>query len=228
VSYITIVGNRSILVAADPFNTIVETNETNNNATRQLNVQAWTIYFGKSRGNLSLDATLESRSQFSWNHTDAGFVYFFDTDSNFSLLSLQALGRNTTNGTAVNDFGEADVNLNMTGFNDSVVVLFTGGSNSTPNETRNLTIFGRLVGQVPVLNSTNVGTFITGILWDTADDTNGQYDITDKEDLVFVGNLNVSKSGASGTNIDYEVRVPSLIRSYKPTVNQTAFIAEHG
>jgi hypothetical protein len=228
VTYITIIGNRTILVAADPANTITETNEGNNNATAQLNVQAWTIFFGNSRANLTLDAILENRSHFTWNHSDAGFVYFFDTDSNFSVTALQALGRNTTNGTAVNDFGEADVNLNMTGFNDSVVVLFTGNSNSTPNQTRNLTLFGRLVGQVPVLNSTNTGTFITGILWDTGDDTNGQYDLTDREDVIFVGNINLSKAGASGNPIDYEVRVPTLLRQYRPPNNQTAFITELG
>jgi hypothetical protein len=227
VTSISIIGNRTIRVVADPINTVVESNETNNNATRQLNVQAWSIYFGNNVGNLTLDSAANI-TKYRWNASDAGFVYFFDLDSNFSFAQLQALGRNTTNGTAVNDFGEADVNLNMTGFNDSVVALFAVDNNSTPNETRNLTIFDRPVNLVPVLNSTNVGTFITGILWDTADDTNGQYDLTDKEDLVFVANINLSKTGASGSGIDYEVRVPSLLRQYRPVRNQTAFLVEIG
>ena len=224
VTYIAIIGNRTILVASDPENTISESDETNNNATAQLNVQAYTQFFGSVLGNLTLDdSSLDTF--YSWNFTDSGIIYFFDTDSLFNFTDLQALGRNTTNGTAVNDFGEADVNLGMVGFNDSIVDLWAS-DNSTPFDTRNFTIFNRLVGQVPIINSSNASTFVTGILWDTGDDSTGEYDISDKEDLIFITNINISKSGASGSPIDYEIHVPSLIRAYRPSANLTAFISE--
>jgi hypothetical protein len=223
-TYLPPIGNRTISVLVDPENVILEINETNNNATRTLNVQAYTFYFGNIRGNLTL-ADAASLNKFTWTHIDAGFVYFHDTDSQFNFSRLQALGRNTTNGTAVNDFGEANENLNMSRFNDSVQFLWAT-DNSTPRELRNLTIFSRLILSVPVINSTNSSAFFTGILWDTADDTNGQYDISDKEDLVFITNINLSNNGQFKNNIDYEARVPSLLRAYRLSVNQTAFQVE--
>jgi hypothetical protein len=223
-TYLPPIGNRTINVFADPENFLLESNESNNIGTRTLNVQAYTFYFGNVRGNLTL-ADMASLNKYTWVHIDAGLIYFFDNDSIFNFSSLQALGRNTTNGTAVNDFGEANENLNMTRFNDSIQFLWAT-DNSTPRELRNLTVFNRPVLSVPVINSTNSSTFFTGILWDTADDTNGEYNIGDKEDLVFVTNINLSQNGQFKNAIDYEARIPSLLRSYRPSVNQTAFRVE--
>jgi hypothetical protein len=230
-TYITVIGNRTICASVDPplgSGLVVESNETNNFGCTQLNVQAYTYFFGRNFGNLSLEDAV-GNVKFSWNATDNGTVYFFDNDSLFNFSALQALTINTTNGTAVNDLGEANVNLNMTGFNDSIQILWGGGDNSTPLFRRNFTVFGRRVLDVPIINSTNSSLFVTGILWDTQDDTNGEYDILDKEDLVFVANINLNKSGVTGQNIDYEARIPSLLRRYRSAVNNiTAVIAELG
>ncbi len=225
-TYITVIGNRTIAVLADAGNIVSESNEGNNLGIRQLNVQAHTFYFGQILGNLTLDNTA-NLSQFTWNFSDAGFVYFFDNDSSFNFSQLQAIGRNTTNGSATNDFGDVNLNLNMSGFNDSIQFIWSV-DNTTAEETRNLSIFSRLVNLVPVINSTNASTFITGMLWDTNDDAsaNGQYDTTDDEDLVFVGNINLSRSAQFSNNTDYDMRVPSLLRAYKGSFNQTAFIVE--
>lgn len=225
VTYVSVIGNRTIRVVVDPLNTVVEQNETNNNASRTLNVQSHTFFFGRINGNITL-ANVQNLSEYTWNHTDAGNVFFFDVDSKFNFSALQALGKNVTNGTAGNDFGDANLNLNMTGFNDSMQFIWAGGSNDTALFFKNFTIFGKTVFDVPVINSTNSSIFVTGILWDTQDDTNGEYDTTDKEDLVFVGNIVLNQSGEFLDNIDYEVRIPSLLRAYAGGANEIAFIAE--
>ena len=222
-TYITILGNISIFVTVDPTDVVTESDETNNNATAQLHVQSYTIFFGDNLGNVTL--ATDTDTFYEWNVTDAGIVYFFDTDSQFNFSNLQALGFNTTNGTSFGDFADLDAILGMTNFNDSVVDLWAS-DNSTAVDVRNFTIFGRRIDKVPVLSSTVTGTFVTGILWDTEDDTNEEFDITEREDIIFITNINLSQSGASGSDIDYEIRVPSLIRLYQPSADTTAFITE--
>jgi hypothetical protein len=51
-------------------------------------------------------------------------------------------------------------------------------------------------------------------LWDTYNDTDGQYSQSDKESLVFAAKINKGKQGAFG-NYDYEARVPAKLRSYR-------------
>jgi len=228
VTYITIIGNRTILVAADYLNNVTETNETNNNATAQLNVQSTTFFAGGLAGsNLTLDSAL-NQTKFNFGFNDAGGVYFFDIDASFNLTHLQALGRNRSGAIAFNDFGDADFILGSQFFNDSVRVFWTGGDNGTANMTRTMEVSNNTIANIPVINTTANGTFVTGILWDTNDDDDGEFDTTDREDLVFVGNINVSQDAGFGDGLksDYAVRVPSLVRALRITRNQTAAIVE--
>jgi len=96
----------------------------------------------------------------------------------------------------------------MSSFKDSVSILFENRS------YRNFTIHQRLIENVPVINSTNNSNFVTGILWDMSDDTDGEFSIDDKEDLVFVSNINKEKEGAYGT-YDYELKIPVRLREYE-------------
>ncbi len=74
--------------------------------------------------------------------------------------------------------------------------------------------YDEAVLSVPIVESTNTSAFVTGILWDAADDTgDGEYDAADREDLVFVTRINASQQGGYGT-YDYEVRVPSMLGGY--------------
>ena len=75
---------------------------------------------------------------------------------------------------------------------------------------------------MPTAESTNSTTFVTGILWDSSDDTNNnyQFDNTSKEDIVFVTRVNQSKTGMYGT-YDYELRVPANLKNYKGPDTQT-------
>ena len=99
--------------------------------------------------------------------------------------------------TTNNDFSEVDNNLNMSDVNDSVVNTYTSGGD--PIETANYTIFNKIVYNIPVINSTNNSNFVTGILWDSSDDLgNGQFDLSDQEDVLFVTKLNPSTQGRYG------------------------------
>jgi len=217
------IGPHNISVCVDPFNTINETNETNNNLTVPLNVQAWQTYYGEVTGNITLEDKAGYR-EYAWNATDNGTIYITDVDEVFHFTALQALGRNTTGGISTNDFADADANLNMTGFNDSIQALFAVNA-SAPKQTTTFTIINRQVQNVPYINSTNTSNFITGILWDTTNDINGEYGIGENETLVFVANINRDAIGKFGT-YDYEIYIPRNLAKQTPATDRIKFYAE--
>ena len=205
------IGPHNISVCVDPNNIINESNKTNNNLTRAINVKAWQLYYGNVTGNITL-ATSANMSLYEWQ-SDIGVVYAISADTVFNFSTLQALGRNKTGGLSSNDFAEADINLNMTGFNDSVQLYFAVNA-SLPKQTMNFTVQNRTIQFVPYINSTNTSDFVTGILWDTRNDTDGQYGTADNEPLVFVANINKNKQGKYGI-YDYEIFVPRNLARYK-------------
>ena len=140
----------------------------------------------------------------------SGNVLVIDYDSSVSWTSLKAIGRNTGDGQTADDFEEIDEAINTTIYIDSVNSTYT--AQSLPKETGTARVFGTTLNNVPYVNSTNTGSFKTGILWDMSDVNTGEYNGT--QDLVFINRINVSKLGAYGT-YDYEIRVPSRLKSYK-------------
>jgi len=102
--------------------------------------------------------------------------------------------------------------LNMTDNIDSVYNVYT--TSGTPDEQKNFLLFNKLINDVPVTNSINNSNFVTGILWDTSDDSNTEFDFSEKEDLIFLTELNKDTVGTYGT-YDYELRVPARLRNYK-------------
>jgi len=217
------VGPHNISVCVDVTNTVAEGNETNNNLTQLLNVKAYNNYYGELSGNVTLDNNL-NQTEYDWAAVDGGNVYFIDADASVDFQSLQALGRNITGQAANTDFSEADTNLNMSGFNDSIQVLWAINA-SLPKQTTNFTVFGDIIENVPIINSTNSSNFITGILWDTSDDSGGEYDTTDREDLVFIARINRDQAGGFG-NADYEAHVPVLLRDVNSTTSNIQFFVE--
>jgi len=126
-----------------------------------------------------------------------------------------AIGKNTTGENTADDFSDIDTLLSMTSFADSVSNIFTNSSGDIRNTT-SIMIFNNWVNDVPIANSTNNTNFQTGILWDSSDDSDGEYSQGDKEDLVFITELNKGKVGAYGT-YDYEIRIPAKLREYYNT-----------
>ena len=217
------VGPHNITVCVDPSDLISESNETNNVARRELNVLSFVTFFGPTVGNITLETTA-NRTLYSWGANDAGNVLFADSDVLINFENLQALGLDSSGSTSSNDFSEADIVLNMTGFNDSIQNQW-GATASTPKQTANFTVFGKNITNVPIINSSNNTNFLTGILWDTTADSDGEFDSSENETLVFISNINRSQIGFNGT-VDFEANVPSLLRSWNETTTNISFFLE--
>lgn len=102
--------------------------------------------------------------------------------------------------------------------NNNITQLFSLDG-TDPRNTTTFTFYGKTINNVAIVNSTNVlnfisvenATFITGILWDTTKDNgDGEYG-DDGEELVFIGNVNVSQVGFISTPHDYEIATPSTL-----------------
>ena len=102
-------------------------------------------------------------------------------DSSVSWRNLTPIGRNTSGAIAFNDFAEIDTALNTTQYFDSVNNTYTSSGSIKASTSYN--IFKITKNNIPIVNSTNSSNFITGILWDTSDDLNGEYN--GSEDIVF-------------------------------------------
>lgn len=219
----TPVGPHNISFCVNYINNILEDNYTNNNITITLNVKAYNDYFGNITGNVTLD-TNTNRTEYDWNFTDSGNVIFTTANKTINFSALYALGRNISGGIAVNDFLEADQALNMTGFNDSIQILWATNA-SNPKQTTNFTIRGRLIQNVPYINSTNTSNFITGILWQSANSTVREFNATNNAPLLFVTVINRNQTGFYG-RYDYEAHVPVLLRVYNSTANALQYFVE--
>lgn len=219
----TPVGPHNISFCVNYYNTTLEYNYSNNNITVTINVKAYNYYFGNLSGNVTLDTNL-NRTEYDWIFNDSGNVMFTDSDLTINFNSLYALGRNISGGIATNDFLEADQALNMTGFNDSIQIFWATNA-SNPKQTINLTVRGRYIENVPYINSTNTSNFITGILWQSQNSTNREFNATQKQPLIFVSMINRNQTGFYG-NYDYESRVPVLLRSYNSSSSSLQYFVE--
>jgi hypothetical protein len=225
------IGEYDIYVVVDPpvdtNGSIAESNETNNYAYQTIDVSMWTIFVGNVTGWLALQ-TAQNQTVMKWNVSDTtdSLVYATDTDSNPDFSSLKAFSRNTTGSYMADDFTEFDNAVNSSSYPDSLNLTFTSGGN--PIATGTFSVFGTTINNVPLINSTNSSTFVTGILWDGSDDSNSnnQFDNTSKEDVIFVTRVNQSKQGMYGF-YDYELKVASRLKNYKtPDVLTVTFYTE--
>ena len=228
------IGPSDIFVIIDPplatNGTYDELNESNNKAWKTISVGSWNFFYGDilSFSEFVL-ANNGSSKLVNWSTDgfDEGNVYVTDYDSFVSWVTLQALGKTKSNGDSSSDFSEVDTLLNSTNYTDSVYSVYT--DSGVPTYTSDIYAFNNLIQEVPIINSTNNSNFVTGILWDYSDDTegaDGEFDLSDKEDLVFVAPINKQAEGAYG-NYDYEIRIPAKLREYKtPDTKSAVFYVE--
>ena len=169
---------------------------------------AFTRAFGDSIYNVTL-ADDGGDAVFNWSAVRAhAFAYDYDFAVNWS--GLQALGRNATGEAASNDLAEADATLGLTGYLDSL-------SNSYGSETQAFTLYGYYLENVPVANSSNSSSLLTGILWDAS--AGGEYD--GSQDLVFVAPILLNAQGLSGI-VDYELTFPANLSNCSGAANQVS------
>jgi hypothetical protein len=178
-------------------------------------VSTWHTIVGNLSGSLILGNT-EGGSIVQWqvNNVSGSNVYITDYDSVIDFSSLNALGRNLSNSSVVDDFEELDYIINTTGNVDSVNDSYT--SEGSVKKEYNFSIFATTLYYVPIINSTNNSIFFTGILWDSSDDTGnggteGEFDSVDKEDVVFVTEAREEKLGRYGL-YDFEINVPANLK----------------
>ncbi|MFH1133638.1 MAG: CARDB domain-containing protein [Nanoarchaeota archaeon] len=221
VTWLTVIGSHNIFVVVDPpmetNGSMQEENESNNINNATITISAWMYLVGNLSGSLVLGDAY-NRTLLQWNVIDVegAIVFITDYEGTIDFSALWGLGRNASNGTHADDFGELDSTLNMTNLTDSVNETFL--SAGEPITTDNFTVFNTLTYYVPVINSTNSSDFQTGILWDYGDDTGGQYDATEKEPILFVTKANPG-TGMYG-DYDFEARIPVYLRNYDATDNQ--------
>jgi len=216
ITWNTKIGTTNIFILVDINNSITEANESNNKANKTFNVGAWQEFYGNSSVNKILsDAAFYNLGLWLNETSLQGNIFIADKENNVDWLSLQAIGVNITNGSTNNDFSDIDILLGMADFEDSVFNTFT--DDGIPKDTKSFIVHGKTIENVPVINSTNNQNFVTGILWD-ASDTSGdaEYSQEDREDLVFITQLNKGKQGAYG-NYDYEIKIPVKLRDYNTT-----------
>ena len=226
-SYILKSGNNNIFVIIDSNNQLNESDETNNKANNTFIVELYQYYYGNMTANMVLGTSQDSTLLYISNLSIiSGNLYIADSDSMFSFPNLQALGRNVNNVSVSNDFSNLDLNMNTSNYSDSITMVWTNGTN-IPISTATFNISYRSVSNVPIVASTNNSNFMTGILWDMADDAshNLRYDTTDKEDIVFVTSFRPATQGKYGT-YNYEIKIPATLRSYKGFTNTVSIYYE--
>ncbi len=171
----------------------------------------WHRFFGNVSGSIMLGSS-ETALVYSWNAT--GFnVYFADFDSDISWADLGAIGRNTSGGQSADDFTELDSAFGTASYGDNINRTYSSDG-SVPLETRNWTVFGIPVQDIPAANSTSFATsFTTGILWDTSD---GGVEFTDaiNQSTVWMVAVNASAADTYGT-YDFLVQIPETLSSYE-------------
>jgi len=177
-------------------------------------------------GNVTGDVLLGSGSDvlLDYGKTTGRLVFAADYDSVFDFADLQAIGRKKDNTLSTDDFSELDSILGISDNSDNIEATWSiDGSN--PKKIRPITINGRLVDSVSIINSTNSSTFITGILWDMNDSADDEYDASEREDIVFVTEYNASQTGMYG-KYGYEIKVPGVFGNYNGTNDQVLLYAE--
>jgi hypothetical protein len=211
VTWIPTLGTHEIWVVVDPDNTVSEKNESNNNASTNITISSWFTMYGNSTGDLFIQ-DISNQTVFSWLNISAtgGNIFAVDLDNDIEWNSLKALGRNMSDSISMDDFEDVDNVLKSTNYSDSINITYT--YNGNPRNTTTFYVFNNVIQNVSIANSTNNSNFVTGILWDTSDDADGEYSGT--EDLVFVSEINPDSQGKYGI-YDYEIRIPSELKKYK-------------
>jgi hypothetical protein len=213
-------GTSQIFVIIDPpivaNGSIEEWNENNNQANNSITTGSWAFFVGDITPYSTYELADSGDSNLmEWDASNfgSGNIYAADPDSYVSWTDLQAIGKTSDDFDSTDDFADIDSLLNMTDFFDSVENLYTNSSGDVIKKVSYL-IFSSIINDVPVTNSTNNTNFQTGILWDTSDSFDTEYNQIDKQDLVFFAPLNKDQVGAYGT-YDYEIRIPARLREYE-------------
>jgi len=211
INYTSLVGLNNFFAYVDWENEIFEHNESNNFANASFGITLWQ----KLYGNISAIKTLRTTENFaSWSVEEniVGNIFVTDSESSVDWLKLKAIGRDIFDQENFGDFLKIDELLGTSDLEDSISKVYL--EEESPKQEKDFFIYQNNITNVSVVNSTSSGNFVTGILWDTSDDSgDGGFDVNDKEDLVFVTKINKETEGEFGI-YDYEISIPVNLREY--------------
>ena len=206
-------GSNRIKIITDPTDLVDETNETNNNEKVIKDVSSYNIFYGGSEKKLKLNA--DEDKFLAWFEGDPNSnIYFADADTSFNLNDLAAPNKS-------GDLVEIDDALNLTYNNDSISNLWDEDNDGFSDQTETFNVGTNTLNNVPVTNSTNQTSFITGILYNK--DQGTPYDGT--QDIVMVTKTNPDTVGRYG-KYDYEIKVPYILGSQKPPNDKISIFQE--
>lgn len=180
-------------------------------------VDSWQLFYGNVDAVSVLSDGEYSFSNWGNLNLVCGNIFISDNAGVVDWNSLIAIGRDVNGDESSSDFSKIDSFLGMGDFEDSVSTVFSGSS------LRSFEVYKNNITSVSVVNSTDNDNFKTGILWDSSDDTDGFYGGNDKEDLVFVSNINSDSEGKYGV-YDYEIKVPAKLREYSGENDNTIYL----
>lgn len=220
----TEIGKNFLYVFADSNFSISEENETNNKGNITVSISSWQEIYGNTTVN-KIIGNLDSNIKKWFNESFVkGNIFITDSEAAINWLQLEAIGRAKNGSQSSNDFSEMDNLLGMSDLDDSISKVFS--NNQIPKETTSMIIQNRKIEQIPAINSSENSNFITGILWDSSDDTqgsNGEFDSLDKEDVVFVANVNKYAQGDYGI-YDYEINIPAKLREFNTLDTEEVYL----
>ena len=183
----------------------------------------WDTFCGNVSGTLFLRNISIMQN---WTWSGDGNIYAYQSDADISWGSLLALGRTTVGGAATDDFEEADTVLGTTNYVNNTNFTYSKDG-SSPKDTQTFEVYMNPVYNVPIANSSNSSSYITGILWDSSDTVgDNEFDASDNENLVFVTKINPTASDGVCGDIDYEIRLPDTFDTYKGSSGTVTLLSE--
>jgi hypothetical protein len=215
------IGENEIFVFVDYADFFVELNEGNNEANETINIGSWQFFYGDILSTSEYELNDEaSDNLIAWDAVNFknGNLFVTDYEASVSWNDLIEIGKDINGDNSTNDFGEIDSVINMSGYSDSVSEVYTTGG--VANNFSSFVVFVETLLNVPIVESINNSNFVTGVLWDSNEDGNGEFDSTEREDLIFVAKVNPDSVGTYGI-YDYELRVPARLREYDNTNSES-------
>jgi len=186
----------------------------------------WHRFYGHVTGNMTLEGAV-NETLYKWNVVNvSGNVYVADADSTITWTELYALGKMSNGSNGTTDFKDADTALGINAA-DNISVVYTDDGGNTARNTTTFNVFKSVVEYVPIDESTNNTNFWTGILWDSSDSTDNEFNATEQEDIVFLVEINENAQGKYDV-CDYEIKIPYKLQEYKDSTDMLYFYLELG
>ena len=207
-NFTALIGRTAYFFVADAEGIREESREGNNENSDNFTISSWQTFRGSIEAMRRLaDAGGYNLSSWGIDSFFIGNVFITDVEADISWRDLIAIGKDKNGLDSSDDFAEIDEILDSRGYEDSVAVRY-----SSPTY-KNYSFNRMTVYDVPCAVSQSGQPFYTGVLWDSSDSTDDEFDIDEKEDIVFISKIEQGITCGSGT-CDYEIEIPAKLREF--------------